>query len=300
MEVADRTEQAVQGSIRHLSSVKRNLENFVKVGAKPRLALLRVKTRLANLQMELADVQAERITVAGNLRRLLDLNPSGPPLQLTDNLGSSSLLRGPDHALPTTFQQALDRRPDYLALQQQRIAQEARLRAARGARLPRVDLSARAWEAHGNNTGGPVSTWEPDSQIMLSVSVPIFTGGTLNATVSRQHALLDQIDNKLEGLKQKIRLQVTQTYAELRAAKTKINAAKSGVLSADEAFRVERQKTALGVGTTTDLLDAQAADLVAQTSYLQALAGYQIAATKVQWVTGVLSISHPDSARASY
>jgi len=289
--VADKTEQTVRAAIRHMSAVKANIQEFVKVGKKPRLALLRVKTRLQNLRQILADVRAEQITVAANLRRLLDLDPSGPPLKLSDRLGGQSLLSAPDRPVPATFAQALNNRPDYLALQAKRSAQAARLRQARGARLPDLSLSADAWEAHGNRTGGPISTWEPDSQITLSLSVPIFTGGTLNAEVDRQQARLDRITNRLEALKQQVGLQVTQVYADLQAAEAKVQAAKAGVRSADEAFRIEREKTAVGAGTVTDLLDAQAADLAAQTSYFQAMAGYRIAGAQVQLATGVLSTS---------
>lgn len=298
--VADKTEQAVRAAIQHMTAVKANIQEFVKVGKKPRLVLLRVETRLQNLRQLLADVRAEQIIVAANLRRLLDLDPLGPPLKLSNRLGEQILLPAPDRPVPATFAQALNSRSDYLALQAKRSAQAARLRQARGARLPELNLSANAWEAHGNHTGGPISTWEPDSQITLSLSVPIFTGGTLNAEVNRQQARLARIANRLEALKQQVWLQVTQAYADLQAAEARVHAAKAGVRSAAEAFRVEREKTAVGVGTATDLLDAQAADLAMQTSYFQALAGYQVAIARVQLATGVLSISFSNAGNGGH
>ena len=298
--MAERTEWAVKASIRYLRKAKVDIREFVKVGTKPRLALLRVKTRLTGLQQELADVQVELVTVEGNLRRLLDLDPSGPPLKLADQLNERILAGTPGRPVPATFARALNSRPDYLALVAQRAAQRARLYAAHGAHLPAVNLSAQAWEAHGNRIGGPISTWEPDSRITLSVSIPIFTGGTLNAEISRQRSLLEKLDNRVESFKQKVRLQVVQTYAELRAAETSIRAAKAGVRSGDEAFQVERFKTAVGAGTVTDLLDAQAADLAVQTSYFQALAGYQIAIARVRLATGVLSISFSNAGNGGH
>ncbi|WP_185754592.1 TolC family protein [Rhodanobacter sp. OR444] len=285
--VAERSEQAVQASIKHLTEAKSNLQTFVKVGSKPRLDLLRVEARLEQTQQLLADTQAALVTVRGNLRRLLDLDPSGPPLPL---VGEDDV---PDRtpaipSLSAALDQVLANRPDYQALQSGVDAQRAHLRIAQGARLPEVDLSAKAWEAHGNRTGGPISTWEPDSQIMLSVSVPIFTGGTLRAQVHQQQARLDEMNDRLTSLEQQVRWEVTQAYAELHAAQTKVDAARAGMRSADEAFQVERQKATVGAGTVTDLLDAQAADLSAQTSFYQALAGVRVALTRAELAAGLL------------
>lgn len=285
--VAERSEQAVQASIKHLTEAKSNLQTFVKVGAKPRLDLLRVEARLEQTRQLLADTQAALVTVRGNLRRLLDLDPSGPPLPLVgENAGSGETPAIPSR--PVALDGVLVHRPDYQALQSAVEAQREHLRIAQGARLPEVDLSAKAWEAHGNRTGGPISSWEPDSQIMLSVSIPIFTGGTLRAQVHQQRARLDQMNDRLTSLKQQVRWEVTRAYAELHAAQVKVDAARAGMRSADEAFQVERQKAAVGAGTVTDLLDAQAADLSAQTSFYQAQAGVRVAVARVELAMGVL------------
>ncbi|EQD33334.1 Outer membrane efflux protein, partial [mine drainage metagenome] len=176
----------------------------------------------------------------------------------------------------------------YQALQSGVDAQRAQLRIAQGARLPEVALSANAWEAHGNHTGGPISSWMPDSQIMLSASIPIFTGGTLRAQVQQQQARLDEMNDKLASLEQQVRWEVTHAYAELHAAQGKVDAARTGMRSADEAFRVERQKVAVGAGTVTDLLDAQAADLSAQTNFYQAQAGVRVTLTGAEFAAGIL------------
>ncbi|EQD33199.1 Outer membrane efflux protein [mine drainage metagenome] len=287
--VAKRSEQAVQASVRHLSAAETNLQEFVRVGKRPRLDLLRVQARLEQTRQLLADTQAALVTVRGNLRRLLDLDPSGPPLALAAPNGTPDVTLALQ-PLAAAIHTALLNRPDYRALLSGVEARRAQVSIAEGARLPTVTLAARAWEAHGNRTGAglPYRSWEPDSQIMLSVSVPVFNGGTLRAEEHRERARLEEIDNRLTGLAQRVRLQVIQAYAELRAARTELLAARAGRRSADEAFRVERQKTTVGAGTVTDLLDVQAADLSAQTSFYQAEADLRVAAAHVELVTGVL------------
>lgn len=294
--VAERSEQAVQASIQHLTEAQANLQEFVKVGKKPRLDLLRVEARLEQTQQLLADVQAALVTVRGNLRRLLDLDPSGPPLAVADDDGAQEAMPSLQ-PIAVALEQALANRPDYRALQSEVEAQRAQLRIAQGARLPEVALSAQAWEAHGNRTGPgrTFATWEPDSQIMLSASVPLFTGGTLLAQVHRARAQVNQINERLASLAQQIRQDVVQAYARLHAAHSKVLAAEAGVRSADEAFRVEREKTAVGAGTVTDLLDAQAADLSAQTSLYQAQAEVGVASAGVELAIGVLGRSQADA-----
>ncbi|MHB1539824.1 MAG: TolC family protein [Steroidobacteraceae bacterium] len=291
--VTERTERAVEISVRQLREAKSNLQEFVRVGKKPRLDLLRVEARLEQTREVLAAVEAQLVTLQGNLRRLLDFNPAGAPLPLAAGEPSEGVEIPPFAA---AVGEALTMRPDYRALQAQLAAQRARLRAAQGARLPEVDLSARAWEAHGNRTGpgDAFRTWEPDSEVMLSISVPVFTGGTLLSEVHRERARVEELNERLVALSQQVRLEVTQAYAALRAARTERSAARAAVASGDEAFRLEREKTAVGAGIVTDLLQAQAADLQARTDFYRAHAGVRIAETRLQLAVGVL---HPPSAQ---
>lgn len=287
--VTERTERAVEGSIKQLTEVRTNLEEFVRVGEKPRLDLLRVNARLEQTREVLAAVQAQLVTVQGNLRQLLDLDPAGPPLPLAGGQPDDGVEIPP---LAEAVHLALTHRPDYRALMSDVKAQRAKLRIAHGARLPEVDLSARAWEAHGNRTGAPgdaFRTWEPDSEVMLSISVPLFTGGTLLAQEDRERARLEEKTDQFEALSQRVRLDVTQAYAELHAAHAQLVAARADVASADEAFRLEREKTDVGTGIVTDLLQAQATDLQAQRDFYQAHAGVRIARTRVQLALGVLT-----------
>ncbi|MGC8519066.1 MAG: TolC family protein [Steroidobacteraceae bacterium] len=285
--VAARTERAVEVSVRQLREANANLQEFVRVGKKPRLDLLRVEARLEQTREALAAVRAQLVTLQGNLRRLLDLNPAGAPLQLVPAAPSAAVQFPP---LANAVTEALMTRPDYRALQAKLEAQRARLRATQGARLPEVELSARAWEAHGNRTGpgDAFRTWEPDSAIMLSFSVPVFTGGTLLSEVHRERARLNEVDEQLVALSQQVRLEVTQAYAQLHAARTERTAARAAVASGDEAFRLEREKIAVGAGIVTDLLQAQAADLQARTEFYRAEAGVRIAETQLQLAIGVL------------
>lgn len=57
----------------------------------------------------------------------------------------------------------------------------------------------------------------------------------------------------------------------------RIRAAQVALEDAREALRVEQLKTQVGRGIVEDLLDAQAAELQAQTNYTRALADYNTA-----------------------
>lgn len=281
--VAERSERAVQASIKYLTEAKLNLQEFVKVGKKPRLDLLRVESRLEQTQQLLADTQVALVTLRANLRRLLGLDK---PFITDKNVTLETVSALP--SMTVALEKALAERPDYLELESEVQAQGAQLRIAEGARLPKIDLSARVWVAHGNRTGGAIRSYESDSEIRLSLSVPLFTGGTLNANVDREQARSNQSEDRLSSLGQQIRQDVVQSYAQLHAAHAKVLAAKAGVNRADEAFRIQRQKSAVGVGTVTDLLDIQAADLSAQTAYYQAQAGVSVARARILLAIGVL------------
>lgn len=291
IEVDERIKRALHASIRHLSEAKANFQEFVKVGQKPRLDLLRVDTRLEQTRQLQVNLQAALVTLRGNLRRLMNLNPSGYPLAIAKWSGMPDTTPQVEPLpIPVAIEEALAHRPDYLALQAKVGVQRAQLQIAQGARLPEVNLSAQVWEAHGNNTGSglPYASWEPDSQIMLTASIPLFTGGTLIAQVNQESALLQERRNRLARLAQRVRQDVVQSTADLHAAIVNVQVARVGMKSADEAFRVEEAKTTVGVGTVTDLLDVQAAELSAQTSFYQAQAEVQMAWARYELTLGVL------------
>jgi len=66
----------------------------------------------------------------------------------------------------------------------------------------------------------------------------------------------------------------------------RVNATQKSIEQSKESFRIESLKYDLGKGSITDVLDAQSAQLEAETTYYQALTDYHISMARLKLATG--------------
>ena len=70
------------------------------------------------------------------------------------------------------------------------------------------------------------------------------------------------------------------------SAQGRLEVVRSAVAQARESLRIEQQQYGLGKGTIVDVLDAQAALLEAETTYVRVQAQRRIATAQLQLATG--------------
>ena len=99
----------------------------------------------------------------------------------------------------------------------------------------------------------------------LSLDLPIFRFGRTRAAVRSAQAQWEAAQRREESLWSRIRLEVESALLKIEADLVRAETTAKAVAQAQEALRIEEEKYALGKGTLTDLLDAQAALLEAQT-----------------------------------
>lgn len=184
---------------------------------------------------------------------------------------------------------ALEHRRDLSAFRVELSTQQERVVAARAGHLPTVNLvGAVGWrqmlsptqEPSGQNSG------ENASRIGVTIDIPLFEGGRVNARISEEQARLSAQTRRLDKLLLQLNLEVTTAKANLDAAFERIMSAEATVEMARESLRIEEQKYELGRGTVVDLLDAQSALLDAETNAVKALADANSAAAQLAWATG--------------
>jgi outer membrane protein TolC len=99
------------------------------------------------------------------------------------------------------------------------------------------------------------------------------------ARVAEAKARLAEAEAGQALLEDGIRLQVTQAYEAWLLSKKKIEVYRAAVEQAEENYRIVRNKNANALATTTELLDADVAQLQAQLNYAfaqaDALAAYK-------------------------
>ena len=213
---------------------------------------LQADTSLAQAQLTLQQAEGSARTAAGILAvtvglpptTVLDLAPV-PPLASADRLS---------HDVQTLITEAERLRPDLASRRASLDAAQASARAARSDARPSVDLNASEGVNYANSINDRNS-----ASIGLSLVIPLFNGydrayrrAAAQAEVERNVALVEQT-------RQQAGLDVF-TYATALDTQIRVLAtARVLINSASASANIAQGRFAAGVGTFTDLLNAQSA-----------------------------------------
>ena len=217
-----------------------------------------VSAQLPDTREQLARAQnALAVIVAGQVPALPDL--------AVDNLQQTKLFILPEK----TPSELLLRRPDLAAAEQQLIANEASLEAARKAFFPTIGLSAfggRESADLSNLFTGAARIWNFQTQI----TQPIFQAGRLfderDAAVARRNQAVLQYEAS-------IRTAFKEVYDAIVAqgeARERLQARQNQVQSLSEVVRLAQLRVDNGLSNQLELLDAQRNLLNAQLSWATA------------------------------
>jgi outer membrane protein len=231
--------------------------------------LFKVNTRLAAVRQELIRVRNEVELAHAVLKTLMGLDVT-EPITVKGALGTEAI----PLALVQDLRESERRRPELQARRRAVEVQAQQVRIARGARLPSVSLRTQYMGGAGESEfGQPLG----DFVAGVNISIPLFTGGQLTARIAQEEARLARARQEFEKARLDIQLDVQSAHLQITEARERVATAQAALDEAREALRIEQLKTEVGRGIIEDLLDAQAAELQAETNHTRALADYNTA-----------------------
>jgi outer membrane protein len=244
-----------------------------------------------SIRVHLAAVTEQRIQRAADLDvAKAALNDAlGLPLDarhtLTTALRPADL---PDFELASLERDASSTRPEVRVTHLAAGIAQTQSDAARGALLPQVAFHA-AFEADRQqfiNKGG--ANW------LASVGLRwnLFNGFGDKARIEESTQWLERAHADEQRVDSAVRLEVRRAWADLSAARQRIEVAKAAVAEAEESLRITQNRYQAGMSNVTDLLRNETAVLESRTRYLAAVHDQRIAATSLELAAGRLS---PDS-----
>ncbi|WP_404791022.1 TolC family protein [Altericista sp. CCNU0014] len=170
-------------------------------------------------------------------------------------------------------------------LQRQIVLLQKRIVASQ--RQPRVqgfaslnladDLEDRFLGAYGYSVG-------------VQMNLNIFDGGDVRSQLRQLDKNIESIDQQFNQLKESIRLEVEQAFYDLQANSTNIDTANGALVQANESLRLAEVRRDAGVGTTLEVVRAQADLTQAQSNSIQAVLDYNRALVRLERATGFVNI----------
>jgi outer membrane protein TolC len=172
-------------------------------------------------------------------------------------------------------------RIEYDLLNTQRELNQLNIKRYKMSRLPTVAAFASASANRQSNKFdmlNPKNGWFPTTLFGLSISLNIYDGGMINA--QKQQALIDdyKIKNGIEITKQLIALEIAKAKIEYQNASNQLNSEMKNMELAQKIYDKTRIKYKAGVGSSTEVTQAEGAFFQTQTAYINAI--YQLLIAK--------------------
>jgi outer membrane protein len=253
-------------------------EAFYKAGTQPEYDVTKAQVDVANAKLNLIHSQ-NQIKVS----KLLLENSLGVKIPnefiITDSLKYDSLKISIDSVKSV----ALDNRTDLKSLQLKLAAQKSLVSSVWSQNLPSISAFG---NYNWNGFNFPLySRWNAG----INLSVPIFQGFSVSAQVQQAESQEKNIEASIEQLTLSILSEVQENYLAVIEAENRIAAVKQLVLQAEENFRLATQRYKAGVGSATEITDAQLALSNARYSNIQANYDYLTSLVRLKRSMGLLS-----------
>ncbi|QET06402.1 TolC family protein [Cupriavidus pauculus] len=195
-------------------------------------------------------------------------------------------------------EQAISQRPDVLAAYALERANEARVKSAEAAFMPKVFMSAFASYASGGSTITaipPVGQQPPTvnlngyrygNSVFLGVTLPIYDGGTRSAVLAQARNDADSASARLTRAKEESVRQVVVSQSALESSLAAYDAAKTLAAAAQTTYDAAYNAYRKGVGTVTEANLAQNQLLLARNASADAYSAALAAAATLALATG--------------
>jgi outer membrane protein TolC len=223
-------------------------EELQKTGVGLKIDTLRANVELQNEKQGLIDAETATRTTAYVLAELLDLPREQEP-EVADHMEFFAL---PAYDRAAMLSEALASRPEMKSIaSQQRIA-ELDHKAAVEQRLPQLDFSG-FWYYQGEHfsEGLPAYTYA------LGLTLPLFTGGRIQAEAARTTLEQQRIDENRRQVEARIIREVKSALDELESARSSVEVANIGMTLANDEVAQAQRRFQAGVTTNIEVITAQ-------------------------------------------
>lgn len=238
-------------------------------------------------QVALADATQQRLRAANALRlAMATYNRSvGQPLDRSADLVDPSPAGAETSgaAIDELTAQAFRRRPELEAIAAQEEGMQQAVRSERAQGLPQIVL--RAGYSHLDNV---VLDRQDFATVGVGFQWRLFDSGQIQARTSALRSRARAAEQHLADLRSMVALEVETAVLNREEATARVTVATGAVTQADENLRITRELYTAGLGTNTQVLDAEALRVTAMNNRDNAMFDLLVAGYRVTRAIGEL------------
>ena len=296
-----------QASVNLLQKELDDQQHRYDAGTVPHFNVLRARVALANARPPLIQSQNNYRISKNNLANLLGYDLprdiwDNIPLNLTDTFDSAPYVIN----LPDALQQALERRPELVALRKTEELQNLNIIDAASGYKPNVELFA-GYNWMNRQFGTPATVnpptpyrapglneyldgWNAGAQVTWN----IFDGLLTHGKVIQAKALYAKSKTAVDEKARQIELEVRTAFSDFIGAQEVLESQKTVQDEAEESLREAAARAGAGTGTQLDVLDAETSLTQARSTQVQALHDYDAARARFDRAIGQEFVQTPN------
>jgi len=278
LQEADETVRISLAAVRNNETSLRDAQALEQAGLGTRFDVLRAEVQLANSQQDLTNAVAQQTVQRRQLAQRLSV-PQGINLAAADAIdvaGTWGL------TLEESIVLAYRNRAELEQQLAQRELSEQQRRAALAALGPQITLSAQYDLI--NQFDDDLGTADGYS-LAANLRWSIFDGGAARAAAAQQEVNRQIAETRFADVRNQVRFQVEQAYANLLSNLRNIETTRLALEQAEEALRLARLRFQAGVGTQTDVINAETDLTRARSNRLTAILNYNRALAALRRAT---------------
>ncbi|MBD1811092.1 TolC family protein [Microcoleus vaginatus DQ-U2] len=270
-----------QASVRNAQQSLRDAEALERAGVGTRFAVLQAQANLANEVQQLSVARRDQRVAQRRLAEILNISQS-TNLTAADPVEQAGSWR---LSLEESIVQAFRNRPELEQQLVQRDISKQQRRSIQAGRLPQLSVGG-SYNVLGQDPDNPdpytARGWADGYSIRASLTWSIFDGGAANARVRQRDADITIAESRFDQLRNQVRREVEQAYFGLESSFENIETSEAGVLQSREALRLARLRFQAGVGTQTDVIQAETDLTRAERNRLSAIVTYNLGLSSLQ------------------
>jgi len=283
--VNDKRMGLLDANISRLDSLLKDTRALNKAGFAEKIDVQRLEVQANNLKTEHENLI--RLQALGYSLLKFQMNyPMNEPIVLKDSLEMVQLQSAEEDQSNFDY----TNRIEYSILKTQENLAELDVKSQKSGYLPRLLFTAN----YGYNTGRKTfsdilsQSWFNNSTIGFTLQIPIFDGFSKKYKSIQSQNNLQKVRQSYDLLKSSIDLQRSQSNISLKNALASLREQKSNLDLANEISRVTRVKYQQGVGSSLEVLNAEASIKESQVNYFNALYNALIARVELDKANGTL------------
>jgi outer membrane protein len=271
----------VDANIDNQQALLHSTTEMFKNGFAEQLDVDKSNVQLANLETEKVQLQFNIDNGYLGLKVLLGM-PVRDSLRLTDSLTDDMIRNG---ALGDDYKYS-DRR-DFQLMTINKTLGEYNVKRYQKAYLPSLNFNAtyqqNQYETKLDLTAA--NSWYPASFYSLTLNIPIFDGFYKAANIRQARLQLQQTENNMDSLKNRIDNDVRQSQLQFSSALATLDFQRKNMDLAQKVYDQTRKKFEQGLGSNTEITTAFSDEQTAQYNYFNAL--YSAILARVDYLNAI-------------